>query len=179
MTHSLFDWTNEAIKEFRILWAQGISCEECAEKLMAKFGGFLSRSSITGKKKRLKLTARRQNGGSVAEPYEPRKRSKPRRKPSKLVVHIIASGGNVSARAILSPEAIEPTITSLSPDEIPIAQRKHSVLELKPRDCRWPYGDPGRDNFFFCGAVTLVNSSYCPFHAGVSSAGLSERRRVA
>jgi hypothetical protein len=31
-------------------------------------------------------------------------------------------------------------------------------------DCRWPFGDPGDENFRFCGATTLPGKSYCECH---------------
>ena len=36
---------------------------------------------------------------------------------------------------------------------IPIGQRR-TLLELTEETCRWPIGDPGRPDFFFCGGQT-------------------------
>lgn len=37
--------------------------------------------------------------------------------------------------------------------------------ELKPQSCRWPFGNPGEDNFVFCGCQQMKGSSYCDHHA--------------
>ena len=36
---------------------------------------------------------------------------------------------------------------------IPIGQRR-TLLELTEETCRWPIGDPGQADFFFCGGQT-------------------------
>jgi GcrA cell cycle regulator len=39
------------------------------------------------------------------------------------------------------------------------------VEELKPRSCRWPFGDPGASDFGFCGHETHApGQSYCAHH---------------
>lgn len=45
---------------------------------------------------------------------------------------------------------------------IPIEQRK-SLLELKDH-CRYPFNQPGKDDFFFCGAIPKLNKPYCEDH---------------
>lgn len=37
---------------------------------------------------------------------------------------------------------------------------------LKPNMCRWPEGEPGTDNLFFCGEGVLEGKPYCAHHAG-------------
>jgi hypothetical protein len=46
---------------------------------------------------------------------------------------------------------------------IPAEQRK-SLVELNSDCCHWPVGDPLKESFFFCGAVALGGSPYCPVH---------------
>ncbi|MEZ5981668.1 MAG: GcrA family cell cycle regulator [Parvularculaceae bacterium] len=31
--------------------------------------------------------------------------------------------------------------------------------------CKWPIGDPARDDFHFCGQPTSSGKSYCAYHA--------------
>src|SRR5262249_24303286 len=38
---------------------------------------------------------------------------------------------------------------------IPIGQRR-TILELNEQTCRWPVGDPGSTDFFFCGGNTIA-----------------------
>lgn len=46
---------------------------------------------------------------------------------------------------------------------IPFDQRK-TLLTLDPDDCRWPVGEPGTPEFFFCGAPKIKGRSYCAGH---------------
>jgi GcrA cell cycle regulator len=38
------------------------------------------------------------------------------------------------------------------------------LVELGPLNCKWPYGDPLVDGFYFCGAQVLDGSPYCRDH---------------
>lgn len=42
------------------------------------------------------------------------------------------------------------------------------MMELKPRECRWPLGDPREENFGFCGGVSVPGLPYCAEHAKVA-----------
>ena len=39
-----------------------------------------------------------------------------------------------------------------------------TLMELQPRDCRWPLGDPRDPDLKFCGYGTLGDGPYCPRH---------------
>jgi GcrA cell cycle regulator len=58
---------------------------------------------------------------------------------------------------------------------IPIGQRRN-ILELTEETCRWPIGDPGSTDFFFCGGQT-VSGPYCGFHARIAYQPAGDRRR--
>ena len=50
------------------------------------------------------------------------------------------------------------------------------------RSCQWPFGDPRRDDFYFCGAKTVSGYSYCDSHCAIAyqqwpPVGLSYRSR--
>ena len=40
-----------------------------------------------------------------------------------------------------------------------------TILTLTSSTCRWPIGDPGEEDFRFCGAVAKEDGPYCEFHA--------------
>jgi GcrA cell cycle regulator len=40
-----------------------------------------------------------------------------------------------------------------------------SLLELTEKTCRYPYGDPQKSGFHFCGGDTLAGLPYCAHHA--------------
>jgi hypothetical protein len=43
------------------------------------------------------------------------------------------------------------------------------VVALAPGDCRWPHGDPGRPNFYFCGSP-VARKPYCEHHRAMAYA---------
>ena len=51
------------------------------------------------------------------------------------------------------------------------------LLELTEETCRWPIGDPGSSEFFFCGGNALTGLPYCAYHSRVAYQPASERRR--
>jgi GcrA cell cycle regulator len=38
------------------------------------------------------------------------------------------------------------------------------MFHLKIKGCRWPYGDPGTDEFHFCGQKQEIGKPYCIDH---------------
>ncbi|MDQ3560420.1 MAG: GcrA cell cycle regulator, partial [Pseudomonadota bacterium] len=49
---------------------------------------------------------------------------------------------------------------------------------LTERTCKWPNGDPGNDDFHFCGNDSLESLPYCEYHAGVAYQAPDPRRRL-
>ena len=47
-------------------------------------------------------------------------------------------------------------------------RRGVDMLDLGPRMCRWPLGDPRDENFSFCGGHNLEGLPYCADHAKVA-----------
>jgi GcrA cell cycle regulator len=60
---------------------------------------------------------------------------------------------------------------------IPIGQRC-STLELREGKCRWPIGDPGTPDFFFCGGKTSEGLPYCGYHSRIAYQPAADRRRA-
>jgi GcrA cell cycle regulator len=58
---------------------------------------------------------------------------------------------------------------------IPIGQRR-TILELTEETCRWPIGDPGSADFFFCGGPTGTGLPYCGYHSRVAYQPADRRR---
>ena len=56
-----------------------------------------------------------------------------------------------SARQSEATEVVEPTSGV-------------SLLKLTATTCRWPYGEPGKESFFFCGAYSPREQPYCAYH---------------
>ena len=135
-----FIWTDEKIEKMRALLATG---EMSAALVGIEIG--VSRCAIIGKARRLGIPLKTKSGelkdrhGSAEAPKgkRPRQPSKDRRprKPQK----VIEDGSR--------------------PDRPLIA-----FLDLKPMNCRYPFGKPGADDFGFCGAPRAPGSSYCEGH---------------
>ena len=51
---------------------------------------------------------------------------------------------------------------------IPFSKRV-TIMELKEDMCRWPMGDPCKDDFRYCGACCEARSAYCAFHGLIAS----------
>jgi GcrA cell cycle regulator len=43
-----------------------------------------------------------------------------------------------------------------------------SLLELTEKTCRYPYGDPKKSNFHFCGGEAIPGVPYCGEHAAMA-----------
>lgn len=46
--------------------------------------------------------------------------------------------------------------------------RRVTLLDLTPRSCRWPLGDPRDEDFHFCGEQAPIGGVYCDFHKALS-----------
>src|SRR5690242_17752804 len=152
-------WTEERVELLKKLWADGLS----ASQIAAELGG-ITRNAVIGKVHRLGLSGRAK--GPAPSAPRPRKPGAPgmERVPP---AHI---RGNT---ALAYDYAVEPEPELI---EIPLEQRKN-LLQLTEATCHWPVGDPGSQDFFFCGGEALENSPYCNYHSRVAYQPASERRR--
>jgi hypothetical protein len=71
------------------------------------------------------------------------------------------------------PEKPEPPIDPVALDDGNFA----TVLTINDRMCRWPIGDPGNQDFHFCGHKPRAGSPYCAAHCSVAYDPVSESRR--
>jgi GcrA cell cycle regulator len=65
-----------------------------------------------------------------------------------------------SAVPLVAVKNPPPTIDDLM---IPAEQRR-TLMQLTLQTCKWPVGEPGQPDFFFCGAESTRGSSYCAGH---------------
>ena len=153
-------WTDERVELLKKLWADGLS----ASQIAAELGG-ITRNAVIGKVHRLGLSGRAKSPSSAA----PRPR-KARSSGQMLRVSRPAIRGNT---ALAYDYDLEPEPDLL---EIPVEQRK-TLLQLNEHTCRWPVGDPGGSDFYFCGGETATELPYCGYHCRVAYQPASERRR--
>lgn len=53
-------------------------------------------------------------------------------------------------------------------NDIPAKNGGISLLELTEKTCRYPYGDPQKPGFHFCGGCSLPGLPYCAEHAAIA-----------
>ena len=60
--------------------------------------------------------------------------------------------------------------------QIPEEQRR-TILTLTGSTCRWPIGDPSKDEFYFCGGASEIGQPYCEHHSKIANQPAQSRRR--
>ena len=147
-------WTDERVELLKKLWADGLS----ASQIAAELGG-VTRNAVIGKVHRLGLAGRAKSASSAA----PRPR-KPRTAHMLRVTRPSIRGNTALMHAYDLDIEAEPAFVD---NVIPIGQRR-TLLELTEETCRWPIGDPGSADFFFCGGPSLTSLPYCAYHSRVA-----------
>ena len=156
----LFGLKNPAIDRYAstaetivTLWQAGHTATQIAKQV-----GVKTRAAILGKLNRLGLLGKRPKVcKSPVSPQEKRRRNKEatRRYRSKFNF----------ARAI-TPRAMAAGLTdgiSGAPPSLNIP-----LVDLEPRHCRWPIGDPKQPDFAFCGHKPHPGLPYCCHHARIA-----------
>jgi GcrA cell cycle regulator len=156
-------WTDERVETLKKLWAEGHS----ASQIAAELGG-ITRNAVIGKVHRLGLSGRAKSPSSAA----PRPR-KPRTAAHMLRVTRSSMRGN-TALAHAYEFDIEPEAEPID-NVIPLGQRR-SLLELTEDTCRWPIGDPGSADFYFCGGPAITSLPYCAYHSRIAYQPANARR---
>jgi GcrA cell cycle regulator len=137
-------WTKKRIVTLKRLWAQGKPASAIAKEL-----GGVSRGAVLGKIFRLRL----------GNPKRPAKKASPSATADRAP-KIEARSTAVKDRPARRRGA-QVTVGA------PRTPKRKSVFDLTNRCCRWPHGEPGTKNFFFCGApgADVENGlPYCPQH---------------
>jgi GcrA cell cycle regulator len=158
-------WTEERVELLRKLWQEGLS----ASRIAGELGG-VSRNAVIGKVHRLGLSGRGQPSSSIKRQRKPRLAqgaAAPRRPRRPLSI------GNNALKAEAMPEAERRQETVV----VPIAKRL-TIEKLTERTCKWPIGDPGDEDFHFCGHDSLEGLPYCQYHARVAYHVPDPRRRL-
>jgi len=173
MQESLMHWTDERVELLKKLWSEGLS----ASAIAAELGG-VTRNAVIGKVHRLGLSGR----AKTATPA-PQRRAKPTRAPShpmKAPAPPMTRGNTalaVDASPVEATEAQpEPEHKLASEVVIPMSERV-TIMELREHMCRWPLGDPGREDFRFCGTRIAPGGPYCSHHAAIAYQPIMDRHR--
>jgi GcrA cell cycle regulator len=139
-------WPKENVERLKELFTAGASASKIAEEL----GCGLTRNAVIGKIHRMGLQNNRssipKNGRiPVTETHYTERH--------RLRVTLIETPPEMAEVPNIKPSEFD---KSIPPD-----QRK-TLLQLNGHTCRWPIGEVGKPDFFFCGSYT--NKTYCPHH---------------
>jgi GcrA cell cycle regulator len=157
-------WTDERVELLKKLWADGLSASQIATEL-----GGVTRNAVIGKVHRLGLSGRAKSpASSVPRPRKPRS-------PSHMRISRPAVRGNTALAYAYDVE--EEPEHQIVENVVPMGQRR-TILELNEHTCRWPVGDPGSQEFFFCGGNTQPEAPYCAYHSRIAYQPASDRRRA-
>ena len=132
-------WTEERVAELMRLWEAGRSASEIGRLLG------VSKNSVVGKAHRMKLKARPspiKRGGSPSV----------RRTP-------VAPIAKPAVQVQPAPKPVEARPAAQAPVRRPVARANG-----KGPNCLWPIGDPGDQDFHFCGAPAVPGKPYCDEH---------------
>jgi GcrA cell cycle regulator len=161
-------WPPERVELLKKLWAEGLTASQVA----ARLGDGISRNAVIGKVHRLGLSGRQSaQRSSTPRPRRPRQPSHPGRP---MAGQAAAAALKLQPRPQPRPEP-EPQPIRLV--EMPKSERV-SILMLSDKTCRWPLGDPGSEDFCYCGHAPKPGLPYCEYHASIAYQPLHDRRRA-
>jgi GcrA cell cycle regulator len=166
-------WTDERVELLKKLWNDGLSASQIAAEL-----GAVTRNAVIGKVHRLGLSGR----AKAPSASTPRPRKPPRAAPSAPPRPALpVARGNLA----LKPHAVPAPAPELEvaplpeiDNVVPIGERC-TIMELKEYSCRWPVGDPGKEDFRYCGARSATGLPYCAYHCRIAYQPIADRRRRA
>jgi len=158
------NWTEHRVDNLKSFWKDGLS----ASQIAARLGG-VTRNAVIGKVHRLGLTGRRTASrqgqtGALRFPLRCRPRPQSSRQAPKKTGPLRLRG---KARLPLS---------QLPPLD-PAPAFAVTVATLTATSCRWPLGDPKRQDFRFCGRPAPADQPYCAHHSAIAYAFVKPRAR--
>ncbi len=147
-------WTDDRVSILKKLWGDGHTAAEIAKQL-----GGVTRNAVIGKAHRLKLSNRVSPIQQNKKPANKNTQRKPVEKPKVTPA--------AAVEKLAQPPVAEESVPSGS---------SYSLMDLKPRMCRWPSGDPREEGFGFCGEKTISGIPYCEEHAKVAYQAATRNR---
>ena len=179
-------WTDERVELLKKLWTEGLSASQIAGRL----GAGVTRNAVIGKVHRLNLSGRVQQQ-RAQQPRQPRKQREPSLAPRAGGTGGGASvmGGSLPSLPTAGTSALKPMMRAdlhIRPASVPepqplrlVDQQKDgrvTILHLSDKTCKWPIGDPGSEEFCFCGHGPRDGSPYCEYHARLAYQPIQDRR---
>ncbi len=171
------NWTDERVDRLKRLWSEGLS----ASQIAAQLGG-VSRNAVIGKVHRLNLPGRAKAGGATSARSQKRATVQTQVRPAAFAPRTITRtvtrpAGATMLKEEIEVDALEVMEVSSNNVVVPIFKRL-PLVKLTERTCKWPIGDPLKEDFCFCGNDSPDNTPYCTYHQKLAYQPSSERRRV-
>lgn len=171
------NWTDDRVERLKKLWSEGLS----ASQIAAQLGG-VSRNAVIGKVHRLNLPGRAKAGGATSARSQKRAAMPAPVRPASFAPRTITRTITRPAGATMLKEDIEVDVLQemhVARDNVvvPIFKRV-PLIRLTERTCKWPLGDPLKEDFCFCGNDSPDNTPYCTYHQKLAYQPSAERRRV-
>ncbi len=173
MTAEKMPWTDERVEMLKKLWSDGLSASQIAGRL----GMGVTRNAVIGKVHRLNLAGRAAQPRNTAPraprvtrpagPARPHAPSMPTAGSTALKSYPRAE---IHARSMPLPEPKPLRLVDLPKDG------RITILHLSEKTCKWPIGDPGTEEFCFCGHGPRDGSPYCEYHARMAYQPMQDRR---
>jgi GcrA cell cycle regulator len=172
------NWTDERVEKLKKLWSEGLS----ASQIAAQLGG-VSRNAVIGKVHRLCLPGRAKAGGSTATTARSKRPATSAPRAPNYAARITTRTVTRTAGATVMKEEVEIDATedrAVVPagNVVVPMSRRLALTQLTDRTCKWPIGDPMKEEFHFCGNDSPDTSPYCTFHAKLAYQPSGERRRA-
>ena len=162
------NWTDERVELLKKLWADGLSASQIASQL-----GGVTRNAVIGKVHRLNLSGRAKPASTQTRPRKARQSTAPASRPSSRPM---VSGNNaLKMQPTPAPRRVQVQVP-IEDLVVPISL-KVSLLALNDQMCKWPIGDPGTENFHFCGHRNFNGLPYCEYHSRLAYQPANDRRR--
>ena len=173
------NWTDERVEKLKRLWSEGLS----ASQIAAQLGG-VSRNAVIGKVHRLNLPGRAKAGGVATSartaPKRPAPTARPANYPSRVPTRSVPQPvGATALKEEFEAETVHETRIAPSTNVVVPISRQLALTDLTERTCKWPVGDPLKDDFHFCGCESPDTSPYCNYHARLAYQPVHDRRRAA
>lgn len=140
------DNRDQELELVKWLWSKGLSDAQIAPRLAELRGRPVTRNVVIG--------IRSRNG--IKRGIKPGQVQAARTR--------VASDEPRPQRRMRTASPIDKVGPALPPEETP-GRKLIGLHQLERDSCRWPFGDPKREGFGFCGAKAVTGLPYCHAHA--------------
>ncbi|MFQ5625972.1 MAG: GcrA family cell cycle regulator [Methyloligellaceae bacterium] len=163
-------WTDDRVELLTKLWAEGLSASQIANRL-----GGVTRNAVIGKVHRLGLSGRT----TTSRAKTARTRRRPAHTGNRVARPRLRSHGNTALKPAYDPDSEEELelLPAAIPELVIPLHERASILTLNETICRWPIGDPGDEDFHFCGRHSDAGTPYCDYHSRIAYQPAQSRRR--